>query len=423
MTFTRKASLFTLFATIFFCGCENRVEYDPEEILVTIDTGNWLTGTQGFVIIENRESGAIFSELTKGQECILKRGEKIKGDHYNLHLLNIIKTPDDEVISWKLYSFLEVLPGQDVDLYYVFNPGTTILEKVNWVGNIIFTEVPSFDIVTRSANNPRHCHTLNTLVVPCALPGNDMYFSGNYFYTCLQQGDDAGYKLVYIPDESFDEYEISLSDLNDDMTMHLITADPSQVYIDIMAYGSSGSLEIFALHDETVFPDDNIKVFVPDGIPQMTSFSTTYNKPAVSGHGQTSIYRNSTVTTDFSFLEAGLKLNHISGSMPSIIHNNTGFSQLNTNLIFTGHIGSWSIVHPNASSLYRPELPAEVLGAISSGFILEDQLSNVINVSVTAIDDSRCQDYYDAIDLTLDPESTLADSYSRLSDVVQFSHN
>ena len=117
MTFTRKASLFTLFATIFFCGCENRVEYDPEEILVTIDTGNWLTGTQGFVIIENRESGAIFSELTKGQECILKRGEKIKGDHFNLHLLNIIKTPDDEVISWKLYSFLEVLPGQDVDLY------------------------------------------------------------------------------------------------------------------------------------------------------------------------------------------------------------------------------------------------------------------------------------------------------------------
>jgi hypothetical protein len=66
---------------------------------------------------------------------------------------------------------------------------------------------------------------------------------------------------------------------------------------------------------------------------------------------------------------------------------------------------------------------AEVLGAISSGFIFEDQLSNVINVSVTAIDDSRCQDYYDAIDLTLDPESTLADSYSRLSDVVQFSHN
>ncbi len=193
---------------------------------------------------------------------------------------------------------------------------------VKRVENLVFTDIPPFDIVTRSANNQRHCHTQNTFQVPCAQPGYDGYFSGTCFYVCLQQGGEAGYKLVDIPDESLAEYEISLGGLNDDMSCYVISKDPlDQTDIDIMAHGSEGSIEIFALHDQAVFPDNDVEVFVPEGLPQMSSFTTTYNRIPSAERIQASIYRNGTVITDNSFLNSGLMVNHIQGSMPAISHN------------------------------------------------------------------------------------------------------
>jgi len=417
MKIRKSVIFFAAAAMIFLWGCENRVEYDPEEILVTINTDNWLTGNQGFVIVENRESVAIYSELTKGQQAVLRRGEQISGDRVNIHLLNILKDPFDEVLSWTLYSYYGALPGKNVDLYYVFNPGTMTVQNLKLVGNITFTDVPAFDLVTRSANNPGHSHTLNTLQVPCAMPGHDTYHSGRYFYICLQQGDNAGYKLVPIPDESLAEYEISLSGLNNDMSGYVISKDPiNQTDIDIMAHGSAGSIEIFALHDQTLFAGNSIKVFVPDNIPQMSSFSTTYVRNHTIDQMQTSLYRSGTVTSDFSYLDAGLEINHISGSMPSISHNSDGFSHLYTAIDFNGNIGSWNIIHPDAGSLSLPEMPADVLNAVSPGFKLSDQLSAIMSIRVTAIEDSRFQDYDDAVDQILDPESFPEGNYFRLTD-------
>lgn len=413
----KSVSFLAAAAMIFLWSCENRVEYDPDEVLVTIDTDNWLTGNHGFVIVENRESAVIFSELTKGQESVLRRGEQITGDRINIHLLNVLKDPFEEVLSWTLYSYYGVLPGKNIDLYYVFNPGTTIVQELKVVGNITFSDIPSFDLVTRSANNPGHSHTLNTLQVPCAPPGHDSYTSGSYFYVCLQQGDNAGYKLVYIPDENLAEYEISLSGLNNEMTGYVISKDPlNQTDIDIMAHGSAGSIEIFALHDQALITDNGIEVFVPDDLPQMTSFTTTYVRYPTTDQMQTSLYRSSTVTSDFSFLDAGLEVTLISGSMPSVGHNSDGFNHLYTDMSFTGHNGSWKILHPDAGSLSLPELPADVLNAVAPGFTLTGQLSGIITIRVSAIEDSRFQDYDDAVVQTLDPERFPEENYIRLVD-------
>lgn len=189
-----------------------------------------------------------------------------------------------------------------------------------------------------------------------------------------------------------------------------------------MAHGSAGPIEIFALHDQTLFADNSIKVFVPDGIPQMTSFSTTYVRNPATGHMQTSLYRSGTVTTDFSYLDAALEIDHISGSLPSISHNNDGFSHLYTEMDFTGNIGSWKIIHPNAGTLSLPELPAGVLNAVSPGFKLGDMLSGILSIRVTAIADSRFNDYDNAVGQTLDPESFPEENYIRLKDRKLFRH-
>lgn len=418
MRLIRQLSFFAIVSMIFLWGCEKREKYDPEEVLVTIDTDSWNPGYQGFAIIENKESVPVFSELTRGQECILRRGEKIIGDQVNLHLLKILKDPQNEVISWTLYSFFGINPGADVDLNSVLNPGMSVgTSPTKWVGNIVFTDIPPFDIVTRSANNQRHCHTQNTLQVPCAPPGFDSYFSGTCFYVCLQQGEEAGYKLVDIPDESLAEYEISLDGLNYDMSCYIITKDPlDQTDIDIMAHGSKGSIEIFALHDQAVFPENDVEIFVPEGLLQMSSFTTTYIRIPSTDRIQTSIYFSGTVATGSSFLDAGITVNHVPGSMPSISHTTEGFTQLLTEISINDQIGEWKIVHPDVSSLYIPELPDEVLQAISTGFSLSNQLSNVGIVRVTAIEDSRWQDYNDSVEQTLDPGSFSEDDYSRFSD-------
>ena len=113
---TTQIILFAIVSMILSGGCEKSEKYDPEEILATIDTDNWQAGYQGFAIIENKESVPVFSELTKGQECILKRGELISGNKVNLHLLEILKDPQNEVIRWSLCSYMGIDPGIDVDL-------------------------------------------------------------------------------------------------------------------------------------------------------------------------------------------------------------------------------------------------------------------------------------------------------------------
>jgi hypothetical protein len=148
----------------------------------------------------------------------------------------------------------------------------------------------------------------------------------------------------------------------------------------------------------------------------MSSFTTTYARIPSTDRIQTSIYRSGTVATDYSFLNAGIAINHVQGSMPSISHNTEGFTQLLTEISTKDQIGDWKIVHPDASGLYIPELPDQVLQAISAGFSLSSQLSDVGIIRVTAIEDSRWQDYNDSVEQTLDPGSFPEGDYSRLSD-------
>ena len=89
---------------------------------------------------------------------------------------------------------------------------------------------------------------------------------------------------------------------------------------------------------------------------------------------------------------------------------------INTDNWLTGNIGTWKIIHQDAGSLSLPELPADVLNAVSPGFKLRDQLSGIMSIRVTAFEDSCFQDYDDAVDQTLDPKSFPEENYFRLAD-------
>ena len=368
-------------------GCHERIEYDPNEVLVTINTGNWPDYDQRifYVIVENKRSGSVFAKLVKGEDCHMRRGEVISGDLINLHFFALGGHNND----YNLYSYYDILPGKVINMSYIFFSGRTTVVPGKRVGNITFSDVPAFDIVTRSANNPRHCHTLNTLNVPCAMPGRDSY-EGKYFYVCIQKGDDAGYKLVEIPGGS--EYDLSLGDLNYNMTKYSIPKDPAMLQIiRVMAYGSDGMMGIYALYDETLFSGNNIDVFVPVGLTQMTSFHTTVEK-SESDKYQASYYVSSTVTTAFSYLDAGLSIKHTSGKLPIITHNGDKFDWLETTIRFAD-TRSWMLCHPSGQSLYLPEFPSEVLQAISADFQISSKLSDISSIVVTAIEDSRLNSY------------------------------
>jgi len=413
--------LFVLFVAVFlFSGCtKNEGEFDPDEVLVTVSTEGWITGgAKGYLVIENSESTALSASLVPGEKCILKRGENVIGDKINLHILSVIKNSQNQMTSWSIISFYEIAPGKEFKIADILNADGAAKGQNQTIRNVSFSDIPEFDIVTRSANNQGHCHTLNTLTVPCAYPGYDSFLSGNYFYVCMHKNGSAGYKILNIPETTLTNYVISLSGLNTNMTKHLIPKNPDyKQSVRVEAFSDEGSIDIFNMSsaDETIFAGNNIEVFVPVGLSQMTSFATTYFK-INNTRRQTGYHYGSAVVTDNSYLDAALSLTAVSGKLPEVSHTGADFDLLFSSVNFEDYRGSWELYYPDGKSIYVPDFPDDILLSVAPDFQLSSQVAKVDFIDATAIDDSRLDSYDDAVEYYLSVRVFPKDNYSVLSD-------
>ena len=369
-------------------GCKkNLYNDDPNEVIVTVSAGDMGDNNKTFLVVENKRSGAISAGIHQGTNPVL-RGNDIVGDLVNLHFVY--------VSSLEIISYFDVPVGKTVTLPNLYTSNDSVFEE-NRV-NIGFSDLPDFDIATRSARYPGHCHTSGTLEVPCANIGGNTYPAGDNFYVCLQKGRNAGYKLVSIP--AVDNYIISLSELNNNMTRYAIPKDPDHnPTIKVDAYGSDGLIGIFNLQypDADLFPGDSVEVFVPYDLPQMRSFCTRIYNNAT---GQYSYYFNDHVITKYSFLDVGLSLSYTPGDFPQVATAKNDYDLVKMDMFGDDHV-RWTLYAPDPQSFYTPEFPEEVLQSIKNGFHLSNLLSDAQNISFQAIDDSRFGDYGDALECFL----------------------
>jgi hypothetical protein len=398
-------------ALAFSCKKEdNTPQYNPDDVVVTLKVSTQFY-EKAYLVLENANTSPVYQEIVKGETHLIKRGDSIMGETINLHFVFIDVWAEG---IGEISSYFEVPLGKEIQIASGTGNHPKVTqnqtdEKIADV-NISFSDVPEFDIATRSAWYPLHCHTFSTLEIPCP----NTYPPGNNFYVCLQKGDKASYKLVNIPEGS--DYVISLNDLNDDMTKYSIPKNPAYMKsIKVKAYGSGGLLGIFSNYpeDESLFQGNTIDIFTPNGIPEMTTFSTIISVYEEQYKTRRSIYSpRNYVVTDYTLLDVDISINCNPGQLPSFSTSGSEYHYISVVLDLEDYsFCKWRIIAPRPSSIYAPELPLEVLDAMPTH--LANFFSNSFFVNVTAVYDTRYENYNNAIDhilniISMDEEEYLS---------------
>lgn len=397
----------TAVAVIFALSCtkdDHGIQYDPEEVVVKITiTGHSFYPT-AYVVLENKETDPVFQKLETGNSYTIKRGDSIRGETINLHFVYSLF---DDVGN--VSSYFSIAPGKEIHM----TAGTGNHPKTcdgaeksenNVVVEISFTDIPDFDIATRTAMYAGHCHTLSTLEVPCANIGGDKIPVGSPFYVCLQNGDNASYKLITMPNVS--DYEISLAELNSNMVKYAIPKNPDfPKLIKVDAFGEAGRIGIFSLRtsDNNLFTGNTIDVFVPTGLPEMTTFNTTLSHYGENNSLKSSSYRNRAyVVTDYSFPDAELSLtpDRNPGDFPEITVSGNGYNYVSLRLLPSGEFSfHWDMNAPSFDDFYAVTFPAEVLKAMPGYY--QNFFSHELYIGAEVHYDSRFTDYNDAVNLLM----------------------
>ena len=401
-------SFYLVLLIIFLFGCnKDEIDFDPQEVILNIKVFNLEQYNDMFVIVENGGRSTTM-QLVPGKNEV-KRGELFAEDLINFHLVNF------HFGLWDIVSYYKIEIGKTIELDRN-NGSTTTPEMVD----ICFSDIPEFDVVSRSAHFQSHSHTDNTFDVQCAKFGGNTFPVGGKFYVCLQNGSDAGYVLETIPNE--EEHTISLANLNTDMTKYSIPKNSldEKTGISVSASGSNGSIEIFDLPwtESGLFGGDNIEIFVPNGLLEMQKIGTSF-RVYKDDNSYLSYYASDKVTTSYELFETGLEKNHISGSLPTINIAKVNFDYLTIGL--RAGSGSWTIYTPDGKDLSIPDFPIEdfknteyaklVENSDPLEFDYESLLSESTGFTVTASKDSRLKNYNDAIDSKLGIRSFSADVY------------
>jgi len=336
---------------------------------------------------------------------ILERGDRILDDKINLHFIY-----SDE-FSWKVNSYYQVSVGKNMELLDMSGGGSSN-PYGNYRVNINFSGIPEFDVATRSAHYPLHCHTSDSLEVPCANIGGNTYYAGENFYVCLQTGSEAGYVLAKIPE--VEDYTISLRELNSDMTKYTVLNNTNYpMSIGVKAYGSDGGIEIYnmGLPEEQGVPVD---VFVPNGLSQMVNFSTTvsfYNED--NRVEWISSYLSDVVEINPSLIDVGLEISHSPGKLPLISTKNNEFDYLCIEIRQESNF--WTIYSANGNDIYLPDFPEEVFKNKGGSLQIQEALTDLSFANATAFQDSRFSNYEDAVDYYLKIKTFESENSSNLT--------
>lgn len=382
----RYLGVFLILTLTIFLGCEKEPEFDPEEVLVTIDATGWANGGYDlYLIVENQLSAAKYYTIVPGEKLTVKRGSSIKGESITAHFVSI-----HEFFPWKISSYYEMPPGLEIPLN---TSVTNAPEGTNLMGgtaNITFSDVPDFDIVTRSAHIPTHSHTLNTLEVPCAAAGGNTFPHNSKFYVSLINDGLAGYKLITIPEVS--DFVISLADMNTSMTKYSIPKDPvKQPSISV----TSGGNQIFNLSTD-LFAGDNIDVFVPSDLGEMSTYTTTFRTFEGTVDYMSTYVNQPNVPAVYDFLDDGFSVTKSPGSMPEITTSGESGDLLYMN-IYDENNFQWMVFSPDGDALYVPQFPTEILDMFPAGFTLAGLLTDFSIIYVNISDDDRIDNYTESL--------------------------
>ncbi len=411
--------LFTILALLFTMSCtkNDTNPYDPEEVILTIHLPE-LFWDNTFVIIENKETNPVYLELEARESYYIQRGDSIRGETFNLHFFYHLF----EDWAWAS-SYFAIAPGKEIhftsemggypkkDTHSKSSESSTRVE-------ISFSDIPDFDIATRTAVHPGHCHTLPTLEVPCANIGGNTPPVGSTFYVCLQHGDNAAYKMIELPNVS--EYNISLAELNSNMKKYSFPKSPDYVdRISVYGYGPTenyfgghqGRLGLFSLSNPSIFPGNTIDVFIPDDIPELTTFNTTLSKglPEIRALKSVSYRNQPQVVTNYLLpkVDFSLSPDHTPGDFPQITHSSNDYSYVSLELTYTDDTleeRSWNMVAPDFDDFYAFTFPVELLEIMPDYDFYRNFFSYELLIRAQTHYDSRFKNYNDAVNHLLNIE-------------------
>jgi len=340
------------------CDKDDVVKEDPNDILLEINVGNEILyeDCKEYVVLTNDYSDTKYIEIKNETNYILTREDDFRGDNVHIHVISY----EPVLNKWYIDSYLNIEKGRTLKL------GSFSEDKKSTRGYVYlkFTDIPAYDIVTRSAMHPLHAHTQTSFDVPCSV--SDLYQSDgdNFkFYVCLQNETAGKYLIEDIPLDATGDYTISLNDLNTNMSKYSfpkINDDKTLNHLQINATDANEDIvQIYNYWDSDIF-NNNIIAFIPTS--EFVSYSTTidYYDDALMYYESNTI--SGAIPTNFTKPDASLNVTTDESGFPQInIEGNYNFIEYTTSF----SSGSWKCFTDSKNDIQLPVLPDDIEDASS----------------------------------------------------------
>lgn len=398
--------LFLFMATVLFSSCRKIIDpsLDPEnpdflaiDLLVDI---NLRPEAKYFLVLENKETPAVYYDIPQYFGYAVTRGTWLRGNTFNLHFIKIDELVDGTL---EIKSFFDVPVGVKIDIRDN-NLKKASASKSNF--NLSFTNIPDFDIVTRSAKNQEQSFTLDVFSTPATTPelGGETFGEQQLFYACFQKGNTAAYMLERMP-IGISDYTVDFSNLSTDLAKYSFSknkAGATIVHADVQAWNNrllkNQYVEIFNLNNFDLYPASTFDIFVPKYLIDMRFFIQNYGYEKSE-----SKYYNWAFSGDLmnslDLLDLGLTATSRIGRLPLIETTNENYDE--AQIIFESENFKWTMHGPSASSFYIPNIPKEVYDNFPEPMNLQQLFLSQEKGIVKLIDYSDFDEYNQTLPLYL----------------------
>ncbi len=350
---------------IFVTSCNKTKQYNPADLLLNLYVDVDLRPEAKYILIlENPESIPQKIELSGSFYQEILRGEDIISGAVNLHFILINESKNGEL---SINSFYDVPFGKTIR---ITDNNLKNAEATKSSIDLSFTNIPNFDIISRTAKTQDQAFTLNSFETPITTSamGGETFEQIQLFYACFQSGADASYKLERMPDQ--DNYTVDFASLNTNMVKYTFNKTISEATIkhaSVEAWDNSilygKPVEIFNLNDFSLFPSTSFDVFTPTFERYFSYYIQDFEYEKNNQTFTNWFYSNS-IQEEINLLDAGLAISSQPGQIPIIESTSTEYSV--AEILFETDNFEWMIHSPKTDNIYLPEIPLEVFDDITT---------------------------------------------------------